>query len=95
MNIACTVEYTDTADVLGSVTGALILTESKPAKGTIMEWTVTDSAPSGTPQQFDLLENAEVHENTDGTYRIVADSMRAEGSFGVGNSKVTLRVVPR
>lgn len=95
MQLACTIEYLDTADPLGTVEGVLILSESQPAKGTIYVWLVSDDAPDGKPEQYDLIENAITDGETDGTFMIRADSMRAEGSFGEGNSKVALRVTPK
>lgn len=95
MNLACTVEYLDDADIFGTVDGVIMLTESKPAKGTVLAWLISDSRPDGGPEEIDLLENAEITEQTDGTIRIHADSKRAEEQWGPGNSKVNLRVVPR
>jgi hypothetical protein len=105
MNLACTFEYLDDAanlglaedaDLPGPVAGAII---TNGGKGTLMTWVPDpdrpDRADCGHADQFDLLENIEIHENTDGTFRIVADSMRAEGAFGPGNSLVTLKVTPR
>jgi hypothetical protein len=95
MNLACTIEYLDDADVLGTVDGALTLQDARPAKGTIFVMLVSDTSPDGHPEQFDLLENADVSEHSDGTLRISCDSMRAEGEFGPGNSRVHLKVTPK
>jgi hypothetical protein len=105
MNLACTFEYVDDAvrvalhdevDLSKPITGAIITNGSK---GTLMTWVPDPDEPGradcGHAEQFDLLENVEIHENPDDTYRIVADSMRAEGAFGPGNSLITLKVVPR
>jgi hypothetical protein len=95
MQLACTIEYLDEADVFGTVDGALLLTDSKPAKGTIYAMIATEISPDGKPEPIDQLANAEVTEKPDGTFQINADSMRAEGTFGEGQSKVRLKVTPR